>query len=115
MFLNLLLPEASDPSTVHGLASCLALCFYLYFTSKVSSISIIRQLGNIASYALLCAISLIPSILLHWVNISPLAKFIVGPASAAVIYIILLELLRDDAYQEFKSLIKNKMKRQSAV
>ena len=29
MFLNLFLPEASDPSTVHGLASCLALCFYL--------------------------------------------------------------------------------------
>ena len=29
MFLNLLLPEASDPSTIRVLASCLVLCFYL--------------------------------------------------------------------------------------
>ena len=89
----------------------IALFFYMFFTSKVSSISIARQLGNIAYYALLCGISLIPSVLLHWVDWPSLAKFIIGPASAAIIYIILLETLHDEAYHNLKSILLDKIRK----
>lgn len=90
----------------------IALFFYLHYTSKVSSITIKKQLGNILFYSILCGIALLPSITLCWLTcLSSVAKCIIGPGSSLLIYVILLEMLHDGAYIEIKSLILEKIKK----